>query len=508
MPASNWLDRAIGWMAPARGARRVQARRLMSTLAYDGAKSGRRTDGWITTSSSADMESQAGLIQLRDRARDLVRNNPYAARAVDVKVSNTIGTGIVAEIDSRRITSAWSAFVDACDADGKSDLYGLQALVERCRMESGEALVQFIPSKQITGSVAMKLRVLEPDYLDTTKDGRIAGSDNVIRYGIEYNGFGERVAYWLYPEHPGDNWSSLASATSKFRQSQRIEAKDVIHVYRKVRPGQTRGVSDFAPVMIRMRDFDDYDDAELMRKKIEACLAAFVSTSSGVDSTMLGPISTDSTGRIESLFPGMIEYLKPGESITMADPKTSGGYADFQRFGLRAIAAGVGVPYELMTGDLSQVNYSSYRAGLVDFRRRIEQDQWHLYVHGVCGRIWSRFIEEASALSPGLGDRTGIEWTPPRFELIDPLKETQAEIEACLAGFDTWEEIVRKRGWTASEQLDSIEKWQKELDRRGIVLKSDPRASMTKAAPTVDPNATDPNAGDQNANDSNVGAAA
>jgi capsid protein len=198
----------------------------------------------------------------------------------------------------------------------------------------------------------------------------------------------------------------------------------------------------------------------------------------------------------------MIKYLAPGEGVTMSDPKASGGYAEFQRFGLRAIASGVGVPYELMTGDLSQVNYSSYRAGLVDFRRRLEQDQWHLYVPRVCDRIAGWFQEEVSNATPGMGERTEFEWTPPRFELIDPLKETQAEIEACQAGFDTWEEIVRRRGWTAEEHLDEIEEWQKELTKRGIVLKSDYRNEISAkagqgsaSAPSDGGDATDPEDG-------------
>jgi len=481
-----------------RGARRVQARKLIQSLAYDGAKSGRRTEGWITTAASADAETQAAVLALRERARDLVRNNPYAARAIDVKVANTIGAGIVAEVGSKKLAKRWDVFVDTCDADGCNDLYGVQALIERCRVESGECLVRRVPSSMVTGGVAMQVRVLEPDYLDATRDGKAPDSDNLVRQGIEYDRAGRVVAYWLYPEHPGDAWS-IVNLRARGFTSRRIDAADVIHVYRKLRPGQTRGVTDFAPVMMRMRDLDDYDDAEVMRKKIEACLATFVTTPAGIDTTSLGALSTDEKGRVESLFPGMIKYLAPGEGVTMSDPKASGGYAEFQRFGLRAIASGVGVPYELMTGDLSQVNYSSYRAGLVDFRRRLEQDQWHLYVPRVCDRIAGWFQEEVSNVTPGMGERTDFEWTPPRFELIDPLKETQAEIEACQAGFDTWEEIVRRRGWTAEEQLDEIEEWQKELTTRGIVVKSDYRneiAAKATPGPVPVPDAPDPEDGE------------
>jgi lambda family phage portal protein len=460
-----------------RGARRLAARSVLrAQLGYEGAKSGRRVEGWYTGGdNSADSESDGKRDTLRQRARDLVRNNPYATRALEVKVANTIGPGILAEVRNRRLAAAWSAFVDTCDADGQLDLYGIQALVERCRMESGEALVRFVPTPMRPGRpVAFQLRVLEPEYLDESRD-RIPSSEpgGYTRGGIEHDASGRVVAYWLFTQHPGDG----LLGTSPNRVSVRVPADDVVHVYRRLRAGQTRGVSDFASVILRLRDLDDYDDAEIMRKKIEAALAIFVTTPQGPPAQSVGAVSSDDTGRLESIYPGMVKYLSPGESVTWTEPKASGGYADFQRFGLRAIAAGTGVPYELMTGDLSQVNYSSYRAGLVDFRRRVEQDQFQLHVPVFCEAVRRRFLAEMALQlgSTGVGTRTDFRWTPPRFELIDPQKEIEAELAACQAGFDTWPEIVRRHGWTAQDQYDAIEKHQQELDRRGLVLSSDPR---------------------------------
>ncbi len=483
----TWLDRAISWMSPQRGLKRTQARKLAEILAYEGARGGRRTENWITTSSSADTEVMATVATLRNRARDLVRNNPYAARALDVKVSNTIGVGIVAEVRTKALASFWDAFVDECDADQHCDFNGLQALIERTRSESGEALIRFLPADS-SNRVPIQLRVLEPDYLDISRDGTAPNGRDMVRNGIQYDPNGRVFGYWLFDEHPGNTgtWRSRTSYQSFF-----VPSIDVIHVFRKLRAGQTRGVTDFAPIMMRAQGLDDYDDAEIVRKRTEACLAAMVTSPAGATAARLGPVSTDDDGRIETLSPGMVEYLQPGESVLFTEPKTSGGYADFERFGLRAIAAGYGVPYELMSGDLSQVNYSSYRAGLVDFRRRVEQDQWHIFVSRVCRRVWDRFEDEVSVIR---GQRRKVfpEWSPPRFELIDPLKETQADVEACLAGFDTWDEIVRRRGWTAQEQLDAIERWQKELKRRDIVLKTDfrnPQTGGTQSAGDADDNA-------------------
>ena len=93
----------------------------------------------------------------------------------------------------------------------------------------------------------------------------------------------------------------------------------------------------------------------------------------------------------------MIEYLAPGKDVKFATPSASGGYAEYMRVQLHAIAAGVGLTYELLTGDLSQVNYSSIRAGLLEFRRRMEALQWQLLVPGLCRPVWQRFVATAQA---------------------------------------------------------------------------------------------------------------
>ena len=505
----TWLDRAIGWVAPGAGLRRAQHRLAMeAVLHYEGARKDRSTENWFRPSTDADAASQGVLGTLRDSAHDLVRNNPYAASAVDVKVTETIGTGIVPEIPNRMLRNAWDAWTENCDYDGEEDFNGLQAAIERARFESGEVLIVRRPVARTTDEIRaglppFALRVLEPDYLDHSKDGK-RDDGTFVRYGIARADAmgGPPVGYWLYDDHPGAGQIVGGIKASGLR-SQFYAAKDVIHLYRRLRPGQTRGVTDFAPVILRTRNLDDYDEAEIMRLKIEACLAAFVTQPQGVTGSPIAPVKNDEQGRIETLYPGMIEYLKHGEDVRMATPHQGGMNADFRRASVRAIGVGVGIPYELLAGDLSDVNYSSYRAGLVRFRRRLEQDQWLMYVPRFCNRVYGWFREELGGMrgSQNLGARTAVKWTPPRFELIDPLKETQAELEAVLAGFDTWEEVVRRRGWTAMEQLDVLEQWQQELDRRGIKIKSDFRNTMSGAgggsAPPSGGGGTPPNDDDE-----------
>ena len=127
-----------------------------------------------------------------------------------------------------------------------------------------------------------------------------------------------------------------------------------------------------------LRDLDAYCDAERVRKKVEACVTAFVQQPEGVDGDPLGISGTDpSSGlAVESFQPGMVEYLKPGQEIKFNNPPPAGGYREYKMTELQGIMAGIGLPYELGTGDMSQVNYSSWRGGMLGFRNTVEAYRW------------------------------------------------------------------------------------------------------------------------------------
>jgi lambda family phage portal protein len=260
----------------------------------------------------------------------------------------------------------------------------------------------------------------------------------------------------------------------------------VLHLFDRLRPGQVRGVPWFAPVILKLRDLDEYDDAELVRKKIEACFAAFVTGAD--DEETLGAAASDAEGRrVESFEPGMIEYLAPGKDVKFATPSHAGGYAEYMRVQLHAIAAGVGLTYELLTGDLSQVNYSSIRAGLLEFRRRMEALQWQLLVPGLCRPVWQRFVATAQAIGALPAGTIEAEWTAPRFEAVDPLKDIQADILAVRAGLMTLKEAIARQGYDPAHVLAEIGATNAELDALGIVLDTDPRkATKTGAAKPIE----------------------
>lgn len=484
----NALDKLIASFSPERGLKRLHARatldrisgRTQAERAYEGAKTGRRTGGWISGNTSADAEISSSIQKLRDRSRSLIRDNPYAARARDVFCANVVGTGIIVKAGPAK--DAWDRWVNECDADGLVDFYGMQALVMRCMFESGECLIRFRERRPEDGLIVpLQLQVMEPDYLDQGKVGNVAGGGWIV-HGVEYNAIGQRVAYWLFSQHPGD------SATYKTGlQSKRIPAEQILHIFERGRPGQSRGVPRLASVLLKMRDLDDYEEAELVRKGIESCFSAIVTTEdmgSGLNES-----TTDQNGnRIESLGAGLIQYLKPGQDIRFGAPSASGDYGNYTKTQLRAIAAGIGITYEQLTGDLSDVNYSSIRAGLIEFYRSVDMLQWHCIIPMMLAPIWKRWSETAYAVRAIKQKPEAYpQWTTPRRQWVDPLKDVNAARQELAAGITSLSEVIRTRGEDPEKVFAEIAKERETLRTLGITVDTIPPEALP---PEPDPETT------------------
>lgn len=486
----NPIERIIEIFSPTWAAKREVARLTLSaSRRYDGASNSRRTAGWTAPSTSANAEAEAAAINLRNRMRDLVRNNPWASKAINVIVSNTVGTGIMAAAKSgnkrgsEAAMKAWRAWSETteCDALRKSNFYGLQALALRTVAESGEAL---IIRETVTSNTTIPyaIRICEPDHLDKSKDGK--ENNNTIRQGIEFDNRGVAVAYWIFPEHPGER----ANFGYKALTSVRISADRVQHLFRQDRPGQTRGVPWGASVVLRLRDLDDYEDAQLLRQKISACYTAFV-----VD--VDGSVGTGGSSEItEKIEPGAIEILPPGRDIRFANPPALSGYNEYTSSVLHGVAAGFGITYEALTGDMSQVNFSSGRMGWLEFNRNVESWRWNILIPQMLNPIWDWFIEGAGLVGqsfPGVK----AEWTPPRREMIDPKSEIAATKDSIRSGLMTLSEAQRMFGYDPSKLMAEYAEDLKTLDSFGIILDTDARntnANGATQAAKPDANADEP----------------
>lgn len=497
----QFLDRIIGAMAPAWGLRRVQARLALQRVnaAYDAARSGRRMQNWLPGGNSARTETESAGTMLRDRSRDLVRNNPYAAAGLDMLVAYQVGTGIVprprtgdAALD-KQTTAVWDQWCKVADFAGQLDLYGMQAQVARSRSESGEVLVQLVPLRaaQMQArdvNVPLAIKVIEADHMPLDYD-RVLRDGTVVRQGVELRD-GRPAARWLTPHHPGDDLMLGVLLDTP----ERYPAETMLHIFRPDRPGQLRGVPDLAPVMTRLRLLDEYEDAAMVQAMVQATMAAFVTSNAAAGQGPMEAGLAGSNGRapVRTLSPGMVERLMPGEDVKFMVPSGTGPFSEFTRHQLHAVAAGYGLTYDLLTGDLTRANYSSLRAGRLAFRRRLERDQWHILVPQLCEPVWQAFIRAAVLVGtlPGPVQRYSVEWGPPRFEMVDPLKDAQAIELMRKLGLLTFSQAASEQGRDPVRQVEELASDNTMLDSAGLVLAGDARHELN-AARLAEPDADD-----------------
>lgn len=413
-------------------------------MVYDAARRDWQRSKRPTPATDATAEVLGATARVRNVVRDLCRNNARAARGRDVIVHNTVGVGFNPTVRARAAGKKAKAqeLVNShlgstlCDAGGQLDYYAQMRLVMATVVESGEAFI--LRRWGGGGPLGFTLRVLEPDYLDTAIDGDLAGGGYAIS-GIEFDAAGRRVRYHFFDRHPG------YPGAHGF-ESHAYDAADVAHVYRVDRPGQVRGISWLSPVVLKLKDLQEFLGAELIRQKISACFAIFVEDSDvGAQVNLAGTAVTDAGTPLEAVEPGIIERLRPGEKATVATPPVTAALNDYVALTDREIAAGLGISYEAFTGDYSRVNYSSARAGWLEFSRSIDSWQQHMLMPMLCASV-GRWIIDGLAVALGSTAGISIDWTPPIREMVNPTEEIKAAREQVRAGFASRASVIRRYG--------------------------------------------------------------
>lgn len=447
---------------PRQAKAQATAQTLVPLARYDAAGFGRRMRGWNAPSTGPNKAISSGMATLRNRARDAVRNEWAASAGVRVWTTNLIGVGIIPRPKTKnaalkaRLTALWDAWSAECDADGVLDFYGLQTLVTRTWVSGGECFVRLRPRRMGDGlAVPLQLQVLESDMCPVFDAMSWPGMQpgNLIKEGIEHNRIGRRVAFWMHREHPGDG-STASIGTAELV---RVPAEEVLHIYEPVRPGQLRGVTEFAPILAKLRGVMDFDDAVLERQKIANLFTLFVTRPAPTGDPRIDPATGqayqyDASGApMAALEPATSQELLPGEDVKFSDPPDAGAnYGEFSRQQHLGIAAGQGTPYELLTGDLKDVSDRTLRVIITEFRRHCEQRQWQIIIPQFCQRVRAAWAE-AAAMSGAialddLAEAARVTWAPHGWAYIHPTQDVQAKKMEQEAGFKSRSHIISERG--------------------------------------------------------------
>lgn len=466
----------------------------------EGAMAKRRLRGWNPPLENINALVSSGGPRLLARSRELVVTNGYAANACEAFAANLVGDGIkpsslITEAALRdQVQKLWLAWTDEADADGLTDFYGLQAMIAREMFAAGECFVRLRPRRaEDRLLVPLQLQLLQSEMLPFEKT-ETDPNGNSIRCGIEFDLIGRRVAYHFHRRHPGDSTDQRIAV----HETVRVPSDEVLHIYRPIDAGQIRGLPHIAPAMVRLFLLDQYDDAELDRKKTAAMFAGFI-TKTAPEDPMMGEGEADLDGvAIASLEPGTMQVLLPGEDVKFSSPAdVGGGYEAFQYRTLLAVSASLGLPYHLVTGDVRQANYSSLRAELVEFRRRIGQLQHGIVAHQLCRPVWRRWLETAvlsGALDANPATVRPVQWIPPRWDWVDPLKDIQAQVLAMEAGLTSRRKVVEATGYDIEEvDRENASDAQRASDL-GLTYRVSPGETQgARATPVQEPN---PNSND------------
>jgi lambda family phage portal protein len=454
---------------------------------YSGAQGGRLFADFITSQRSADSEIRFNLKTLRDRCRDLSRNNEYARRYLHLIKTNVVGDrGITLQMKAMNVDGTldagannivereWRRWCDVgnCTVDGKMSFIDAQALVAESMARDGECLVRLV---NYTGNQdRFALQFLEPDLIDEEKNERAKGTGNEIRMGVEFDRYRRPVAYHILTEHPGDYQFSQYN-----RRTERVEAENLFHLYLPDRAQQSRGTPWMSTAISSLKMLHGYREAELIAARTAASKMGFF-TSRGGDGFQ-GDDLEDDVIPIMDAEPGSFHQLPKGVTFEQFDPQhPTSAFGDFEKSILRGIASGLGVSYHSLSNDLTQTSYSSIRQGAIEDREFYRTIQKFMIEHFV-KRIFERWL--LSAMTTGNVNlpidkfnkfNDAAQFRPRGFQWVDPQKEISAHVIALQNGLISMQDVANQYGRDVEEVFAQIARDKQLADQFGLKTAFEP----------------------------------
>ncbi|MFN9622617.1 MAG: phage portal protein [Cyanobacteriota bacterium] len=451
--------------------------------AFEAAKDSRRTSGWYASAGGPNVDVRSAWSWLVKRHQDLVDNDGYAKKAVGVIVNNWIGDGIMSTPTNtaKRYTKLWQSWCDEPMSDfyEKRNWYGNQASGARTTAVRGAVLIRRKVYPELLeryGLVPLQVQMLEPDWLDFSKDN---GYD--IVFGQQYDNDGRLKGYWIRDKHPGESMLG----TGVRIQSTFVSKEEISLHFEDLRTGARMGIPFGTAAILTLRDMGDTRAAQQLKDKISACFFGVTTDSEGQ------PNPTKKEEVFEEIEPGMNYQLPPGKQFQTFSPPGSGDFRTTNKVYAQNVAAAYEITYEALTGDLSDVNYSSMRGGWLEFSRRVAHLRGNITYPGMLSPV-CRWHDDLARMA-GLLKGPRVEWThtPPRREMMDPTKEIPALIDAIKGGIMSLSEVHRSYGFIPEQVMEELGQDLARARAKGLTLSVD-LAAQNPPAPAGSTSPTEP----------------
>lgn len=453
---------------------------------FQAGKRDRFSEDWSPGNLSPTQLHRGDASLMRNRARDLVINNPWALSGVQAYIRNVVGCGITPKPtfdgDERKAwAEAWNwwsgEYKNEADLTEDQHFYELQGLWLEEVIVGGGCLVNYVPlgppgSELRNGrSVPLALELIPEERFAEEKDDLIAyknrkKSGNRIVRGVEIDSrTGRHVGYWVRPELDGD-------ATFSAQEPYFLSAENCRYSRFKRRAGQIRGYSLLHAGIMWLWKLGYYVDNELMASAMKSCYAVVIGTDgdAGEYATLEGddPAAslTDMNGNaIERLEPGLVARMKKGDTIEGVGPNTpSNEQHAWMLLIQRAISIAMELSYEENCRDYSQGNFSSTRAGANADRQGFRRMQ-QFTVRNLCRPTDLRFtpaaVLEGIEGLPSIDDFSSDmrmymrrKWRVPGWSSVNPFDDVRAAVLEVENGLSTREAYIASKGESDWEEVD------------------------------------------------------
>lgn len=497
----NALDRVIAAIAPAWALARARQRMILQ--AYEAADTTRHRTPRRQYRSGDAAVKPAGKI-LREQARALDEDHDLVVGILDTFVANTVGPwgiqvepqprtrdGEIHEDLARAIQEARRDWCLKPETTHELDNGAMERLLCLTWARDGEAFGQ-----HLSGNVALldhgtrvpySIELMEPDLCPIHYDDLGRG----VVQGVERNAWGRPRAYWFYLSHPGDGYNTSFRQLSP-NQMKRVASENVQHLKLTRRIRQARGVSLLTPILNRIQDLKDYEDAERIAAKIASANAFYIKKGQP-DLYDPAAVTESSDGeanrRLNQVAPGMMWVdLQVGEEAGTIDvSRPSNLLFPFREAMLRAAASGTRTGYSSISRNYSGT-YSAQRQELVEQFVHYTTNQAHfisqwtrpVYLRWLAAAIASREIRIPADVDPLTLD--DAEFRGPVMPWIDPMKEAQANISQVQAGFKSRAQVIRERGGVPQNVANEIARERRQDDAAGLIFSTDYAHSAGAAA--------------------------
>jgi lambda family phage portal protein len=348
----------------------------------------------------------------------------------------------------------------------------------------GEGIVRIVEHGQ--PPFGMGLQLIDADLLDEQLLRPAGPNQNEIRMGVELDELERPVAYYLLRQHPEalQRRGGLGPDTHN-----RIPAEQIVHLFHTPRIGQTRGVTDFAPVMYPLRMLGAYQEAEVVAARIAASTVGAITTTADA----AGPIEGEapfSEPRVMDIEPGQWKELLPGQGLEMFNPThPTVQYKDFVKGVMQSVASGLGLSYASLSADLEGTSYASGRSGLLQERDHYRAQQ-AFYVEHLHRRVFSAWLKWAALLGAVKVDETkrraieaAITWQPRGWSWVDPKKDVEAEVLAIQYGLSSRTRASAEEGVDVEETFGQLAKEKQLAAALDITVEEAPKPAVAPGAP-------------------------